>query len=106
MKKRSEAIAKCPLCGSDILKTPYEHYCTGHCGMDFRIFGRMLDDEVLKKLLKGELVTVEVNDTQQFSSDIQLLNPDTVPYVGDDGSEHWRLNYMTVRRNSHDNRED
>lgn len=59
-KSDTEALGKCPNCGSDIIKGKYGAYCQSKCGMNVgRAMGAALSDADIKSLLQGKRIFVK-----------------------------------------------
>ncbi len=46
----SETIAKCPVCGNDVVDGRYGPYCKGKCGMSFKYYGKAFSPKQIKTL--------------------------------------------------------
>lgn len=54
----NEPVGNCPHCGKEVRKGQYGYYCTGKCGMNIaKVFGKVLTDFQLMRLLAGKEVT-------------------------------------------------
>lgn len=55
----SDSLGKCPKCGGGVVKGKFGPYCTNKCGaMLGKVYGKVLTDAQLKKLLSGSAVTI------------------------------------------------
>ncbi len=62
-KRSDEPIGKCPKCGGEVKKGKYGFYCTNKCGMNVAtVYGKVLTETQLKKLLNGEKISYTAND--------------------------------------------
>lgn len=61
IEQKNVSYGKCPNCGQNVVSGKYGIYCKGKCGIGFRVFGRDLKDNEVKKLLTGEKVSYTSN---------------------------------------------
>ena len=50
-ERRAEDICECPVCSKGIRKGKYGIYCSGKCGISFKVFGVHLTETQVKKLV-------------------------------------------------------
>ncbi len=75
-------LGNCPNCGKPVRKGKFGAYCTGKCGMHVqKIYGHVLTDEQIMKLLTGNYVTFTSNGRKT------IVYPSVVPnsYQTEDG---------------------
>lgn len=61
IEQKNVSYGKCPNCGQNVVSGKYGIYCKGKCGIGFRVYGRDLKDNEVKKLLTGEKVSYTSN---------------------------------------------
>lgn len=89
--KAKENLGKCPKCGAIVKSNQYGAYCTGKCGMTVsRVRGKVLPDEQVAALLKGEKIYVTGLKKKEGGTYSAFFIPDGIEpyhYTGNDGSQ-------------------